>query len=141
MHDHQALMVELEAAQKRRLAAVDLEDKLRRRKLSTVNLARLSKGKRFTSWKSTVSAQAIQSVRELFDLTTQKLIALGPSRTEKQVAKAIHECIERLNKLDRKFGYFICTEEREDLCEAISQLVHACGFEELGEIADQWRNW
>lgn len=40
--------------------------------------------------------------------------------------EAVAECIRRFNSLD---DGWICTIEREDICEQIGRVIDACGFE------------
>ena len=63
------------------------------------------------------------ALRELIDA----LIALGPDPDEDDARQAVDTCVRRLNEMDDEC--WITTIEREDLCEAIYQIVDLAGFE------------
>jgi hypothetical protein len=43
--------------------------------------------------------------------------------------------------LDVENRHFIETVEREDLCAAFDEIVHACGLGKHVDLADRWREW
>jgi hypothetical protein len=69
------------------------------------------------------------SVRRL----VEELIALGPELTEAAARQAVDECIRRFNGLD---DGWICTIEREDICEQVGRAIDLCGF----VYAEEWLN-
>ena len=67
-------------------------------------------------------SEAAVTLRELID----DLIGLGPSPDEKGARDAVAKCVCRFNELD---DGWIMTIEREDLAEAICDMVELAGFE------------
>jgi hypothetical protein len=54
------------------------------------------------------------------------LAALGPSPTESAAREAVGQCVRRFNEFDISW---ICTIEREEIGDAIHDLVTECGLE------------
>lgn len=100
-------------------------------------LQRLRDERFFTGWDEFVEAERVAaseaSVRQLID----DLIALGPMLSEKKARKAVDACVRRFNALDD--DGWICTIEREDICEQIERAIELCGF----ECDEDWidRDW
>ena len=53
----------------------------------------------------------------------------------------LQECIERFNSIDAEMDHFIETIERDDICEEVEAIVHACGLVAHEDLADKWREW
>ncbi|WP_422929093.1 hypothetical protein [Singulisphaera sp. PoT] len=66
------------------------------------------------------------------------LIALGPDGSEDDASEILRRCIERYNDLD---DGFICTIEREELCDILYELGDDCGLDGGEEWVDEWRDW
>jgi len=75
-----------------------------------------------------------QAIRSLIDA----LIALGPGAGEAQVQAAVSQCVERFNELDEGW---ICTLEREDICDCLGQIVERCGLDASAEWIAENREW
>jgi hypothetical protein len=81
--------------------------------------------------------QSEDAVRQLID----RLVALGPYPTREQVQAEVDACVLRFNDLDAGHDHsWICTIEREDISEALWELIDLCGFEGCEEWLDE-RNW
>ena len=82
--------------------------------VNIVALRRLREQRFFDGWDELIDREHVEasetSVRRLID----DLIALGPQPAEEAVRGAVDECLRRFNDLDNGW---ICTTEREDICE------------------------
>jgi hypothetical protein len=100
-------------------------------------LQRLRAERFFGGWDGFIAPEHVEaseaSVRRLID----DLIALGPNPTEEAARRAVDTCVRRFNDLD---DGWICTIEREDICEQFGRVVGACGF----DCQEEWlheREW
>jgi len=88
-----------------------------------------------------VPQAALRATRQIFRDTIDAIIASGPEAPEATVLATLRGCIVSLNALDVQHGGFIETLEREDLCEAFKEIVHASGLGHHENLADEWREW
>ena len=90
----------------------------------------------FEAWDGHVPAKNVAASEASVGRLIDELIALGPAPTEKAARRAVAACVRRFNKLD---DGWICTIEREDICEQIETVVELCGF----ECDEDWidRDW
>ena len=72
--------------------------------------------------------------------TVEQLLELGPDASKKDRMAILKKCIEAFNAMDAGMG-FIETNEREDICEEVEAIVHACGLGTYKDLADRWREW
>lgn len=89
-------------------------------------LQKLRKERFFEGWDEFLKAQHVAASEASMKRLIDELIALGPRLTEGAARRAVDECVRRFNDLD---DGWICTIEREDICEQIYTVVEACGFE------------
>ena len=108
--------------------------------INTVQLHEYIQKAIFTSWKGYVPDVALNSTREIFRDFIKQLLSLGESPSKSLLESAFANCGEQLNSLDSR-NQFICTIEREDLCEEFYEIGDTCGasYDEI----DQWitRDW
>lgn len=93
-----------------------------------------------TSWEGEVDAAALESTRKTLRELASGLIAVAGAAKMDQIGKLFSECIDRLNALNSEHE-FICTIEREDLCEEFYALGELC---QVSENVDDWlseRDW
>jgi hypothetical protein len=102
-----------------------------------IALQRLRQERHFDAWDEFLEREHVAAseanMRELIDA----LIALGPKPTENAARKAVDACVQAFNDID---DGWICTIEREDICDQICRVVEACGF----ECEEDWlseRDW
>jgi hypothetical protein len=50
----------------------------------------------------------------------------------------VRRCVKRFNKLD---DGWICTIEREDICDCLAQIVDLCGMDGSADWVDEDRDW
>lgn len=64
-------------------------------------------------------------------------------RNSKLIYNQTKKFVKSINKLNKKYSYFIETTEREELCEFIDKCIRVTGFEiEKGfDITEEWREW
>ncbi len=140
-HDRETVIKEDESkAQEQKTRREDVS-RLRSEYLATVTLKDLRVKQRFEIWKESVPAAALHDTRQIFLDTIDNLIALGPEASETTRLDLLKGCIESLNLLDSQNDHFIETYEREDLCDAFEEIVHACKMGHHKNLADKWREW
>lgn len=90
----------------------------------------------FADWD--VTAQQRAAVRRALLGALDKLIALGRYGKVEAATEILRKCVERLNALDEGF---ICTIEREELCDILYAIGDFCGMDPDEEWVDEWRDW
>jgi hypothetical protein len=70
--------------------------------------------------------------------TVDALIALGERGTVDDATRILRKCVERYNELDEGF---ICTIEREELCDILYEIGGYCGLDGEDDWVDEWREW
>ena len=100
-------------------------------------LGRLRAGRFFASWDESVAPERVAASEALLGRLVAELLTLGPEPTEEAAREAVAACVRRFNNLD---DGWIGTIEREDLYEAIGQVVDACGFDCDEDWLDE-RDW
>ena len=91
----------------------------------------------FDEWAGHVSDERIASVTRALRELIDDLIALGPDPDEDDARELVDKCVRRLNDLD---DGWITTIEREDLCEAIYQIIDLAGFKGDEDWTEE-RDW
>jgi len=111
----------------------------KRKKLTPPERLAKVRGKRhFKSWDTFVDAKRIAKSEKSIDKLIDDLILLGDEPDEKKARRAVARCVKRFNTMDD--DGWICTIEREDICEVIANLVTTCGFEDDDDWYDD-RDW
>ncbi len=70
--------------------------------------------------------------------TLDALIALGRRGTVADATAVLCGCVERFNALDEGF---ICTIEREELCEILEEVGEFCGLDSEEDWVGPMRDW
>lgn len=114
------------------------------KRLNTLTLEKLLEEPSFSRWNAhppfpppDFVAAAKAQVRS----TILELQALGSTPGKAQVRAVLKACVEWFNAKDAEFGQVIETEEREDICRVLEELVAAAGQRSLIDEIDEWRNW
>ena len=92
----------------------------------TKALQKLRKKRFFEGWDEFIESQHVAASEASMVQLIDDLLKLGPKLTEKAARKAVDKCVQRFNDLD---DGWICTIEREDICEQVYTVVEACGFD------------
>jgi hypothetical protein len=82
-----------------------------------------------------------EACQENLSHTLDALIALGPGAPGVAALGVLRRCVERFNELDEADEPFICTIEREELCDILYEIGDLCGLESGDEWVDEWRDW
>jgi hypothetical protein len=139
-NDRNALLAE-EQVDRQKDGAAALEKQRRRQEyLASVTLAQLRDKERFATWEGSISDELLIVCRHVFQETIDSLLEFEGKLPKKRMVAALRECVLRLNDLDAEHE-FIETVEREDLCQEIDEIAHACGFPKEVGVADRWRDW
>lgn len=101
-------------------------------------LRRLRSERVFAAWDGFVSPASVAASEQSIGLLIDELVALGPAASPAEVRRAVHSCVERFNHLDHGW---ICTIEREDICECLSRVVTHCGMDGSEEWVGENREW
>ena len=139
-NDREALLADDEVKRQKERATVLEKQRQRQNFLASVTLSQLRDKERFATWGGSVSDELIDVCRHIFAETIDSLLEFEGKPPKKSMVAAMKECVTRLNELDTE-QHFIETIEREDLCQEIDEIVHACRFPKEEGIADRWRDW
>ncbi len=90
---------------------------------------------------STIPRLPSGSSRRIMAKLAKELIALGENAEHEMQLEAVKRCVQAFNELHRQFEEFSDTDVREDIVDEISLFGYACGFEDLNELVDEWRDW
>lgn len=80
-------------------------------------------------------------VRNISQTLLKDLASLGPKPRRPVARKLLESYTNSLNKIDGKFGYYIETEEREDLMQFLEDVCWAIKQKPLVVEIENWRNW
>ena len=92
------------------------------------------------NWDGKVSATSLEATRVTLRQLAVALIATAPDTSLERIGTLFVACVERFNELDME-DQFICTIEREDICEELYRLGDLCG---VSDSVDEWldnRDW
>jgi len=85
-----------------------------------------------------VSAETREECWKILADTLDALIALGANASVEDATNVLRQCVERYNDLD---DGFICTIEREELCDILYEIGDLCGLDSQEDWVDEWRDW
>lgn len=100
-------------------------------------LRQLRDRRAFGGWDEFISPERVQASEDSIRMLIDDLLALGSEFSEAAARLAVEKCVRRFNALD---DGWICTTEREDICDQIGLVIDACGF----DCQDDWlgeRDW
>lgn len=140
-HDREALLLDEErhatalAESQRQRAAVRAEF------MRTLTLDFLANRNWFDSWQDqdTGSSMPLHECRSLIAKLISELRA-APKLTLGFVKKLLKKTVNELNRLNAEH-HFIATIQREDIYEALEQILCAAKFPQAVNQIDQWRDW
>lgn len=92
------------------------------------------------SWNDEVPQPALDATRNVLRQLIDELLALPPTAADTTIGELFSKCVDRLNDLDTEHE-FICTIEREDLCEELYTLGELCGVSENVDELLSDRDW
>ena len=87
----------------------------------------------FITWDGEVDSEHIESAEDIMRQLVDALLAGGTELTEDIARANVDACVQRFNELD---DGWICTIEREDICEQIENVIDACGY----DFEEDWRD-
>ena len=108
-----------------------------------ITLRELQKQTAFEGWEGYVDEEAVEDSRAVYNETLQSLVDLGPEPDKERVLAVLGQYVEAFNALDEKYGYFIETIAREDICDTVAEMAKACGLPDVGcdELPGEGRDW
>ena len=106
-------------------------------------LREMQKRTAFKEWANYVDEEAVEDSRAVHNETLQSLVDLGPEPDKERVLAILGQYVEAFNALDEKYGYFIETVAREDICDMVAEMAEACGLTDVGcdELPGEGRDW
>jgi hypothetical protein len=138
-HDREALLRD-EADAAARLAELNRKRaEVRAEYLRTLTLDALAGQLWFASWEESEAKPPIAESRSVLVRLIHDL-QKAPKLTTGAVKKRLKQAVVEFNRLDEVYR-FIATIEREDICEALLQVLCAAKFPQLENQIDQWRDW
>jgi len=90
----------------------------------------------FADW--TITPKQREACWQNLAQTVDALIALGRRGSVEDATDIFRQCVERYNKLDKGF---ICTIERDELCDILYKIGSYCGMDSEEDWVDEWREW
>ena len=106
--------------------------------LDIAALRKFRDGRFFATWDGHVPPESVETSERTVRSLVDSLIALGPAGSESQVRQEVRQCVERFNELDQGW---ICTIEREDICDCLERIVEHCGIDASAEWIAENREW
>ncbi len=106
-------------------------------------LQEMQKQTAFRNWEGYTDEEAIEDSRAVYNETVRSLIELGPEPDEERVLAILGQYIEAFNALDDKYGGFIETVERENICDTVEDMAAACGLTgtRCDDVPGEGRDW
>ncbi len=97
----------------------------------------------FEGWRGFVDGEALEDSEALYSDTVQALIDLGPTPGREACLEILGRYVDAFNALDDKYGGFIETIERENICDTVANLALACGLPDIGcdDVPGEGRDW
>jgi hypothetical protein len=83
----------------------------------------------------------VKAARERLQTTISELRAMGEKPRRTQVRKCIKSTVEWFNAKDAEFGHVIETEEREDICLLLEDIVCVARQPSIADEIGEWRTW
>jgi len=80
----------------------------------------------FQAWDNFVAAERVNVSEEAIRRLIDEVVAIGPALDERTARRLVRQCVLRFNKL--LDDGWICTIEREDICEELNRIIELCGF-------------
>jgi hypothetical protein len=136
-HEREAVLAE---ARQQEESTREAQEKWRRayKPLPQPLLSELVKQTPLKSWGRFVEAEVLQEARAIVRATMRALLALGPDAATAARLDVIRECVENFNDID---DGWICTIEREDICDLLHELAARVDLDDYDEALTCWRDW
>ena len=79
----------------------------------------------FQAWDGFVAADRIHVSEEAIRRLIDEMVAIGPALDERTARRLVRRSVIRFNAIN---DGWICTIEREDICEELDRIIELCGF-------------
>jgi hypothetical protein len=144
VHDREAVESEVQKANAERDAKIAADRLRAENHLNGLNWDILLEDIPFARWNKHPPfppPEFVRNARERVRAAILELQALGPKPKKAPVQAILKTCVQWFNEQDKAYGYVIETEEREDICLALSELAAVAGHRSLTDKIDDWREW
>jgi hypothetical protein len=92
----------------------------------------------FQAWDGYVAAEHVSASEAAICRLIDKVMAIGPALDEGTARRSVRKSVLGFNKLN---DGWICTIEREDICEELDHIIEFCGFSSDDEDWLAGRDW
>jgi hypothetical protein len=143
-HDQQALREEVEKDRVERETHRQAERLRYETRLKHLTWKQLLDEETFPRWVTSPPfppAKFTEAARDKIRATTVLLQGLGIKPKKREVRSILRSCVEWFNDENQTCGEPIETEEREDICQILSDLAYVAGHPTLASEIDEWKTW
>jgi len=140
-NEREAVVAEDKIKQAAQLAKRQEEMQKRTDYLSKISFSDLLAKDLFSTWDEYPPEKAKEGCQEIIRTFIRTLAAAKEPIEKRFVSSELKKCVECLNQFDAQNNNFIETIEREDICEALEDVVNAAKFPKLIEKVENWRDW
>ena len=92
----------------------------------------------FQAWDGFVATEHVSAAEEIIRQLIDGIVAFGSGLDENAARRLVRQAVERFNELN---DGWICTIEREDICEELDRVIELCGFSSDDEDWLAGREW
>ena len=143
-NDRDALIAEQEQVRVKQAAKAAAEAERYKNRLSKLTWEQLLGETPFERWTPSPpfpSAEFAHLARKVVHDTCRALSSLGSKPRKPEVRRILRECVEWFNQADEQAGGVIETEEREDICNVLEEMIYITRHKSLIKEIDEWRTW
>ena len=79
----------------------------------------------FQAWDGFVAGERVHVAEEAIRRLVDEVVAIGAALDERTARRLVRRSVLRFNELN---DGWICTIEREDICEKLNRVIELCGF-------------
>jgi hypothetical protein len=143
-HDPNGVQAEVEQVEAEHRAKKAEAERRYETRLKYLTWAKLRDEEPFSRWQNSPPfppADFTESARARIQLAITELEALGLKPKKKDVRAVLRALVDWFNRENARCGEVIETEEREDICEVISELAFVARQPSLMTEVEEWRTW
>jgi hypothetical protein len=136
-HEREAVLAEDARAEEEARRATE-SARVAYQPLPRATLHEMRRQTHFKQWTGYVEKEYLQEARRIVRAAIDELIELGPDSPAAARLDVFRECVEAFNDSD---GGWICTIEREHICDLLDELAALVDLDDYGRDLAAWREW
>jgi hypothetical protein len=143
-NDRAAYERDIEEYNRREKARREEAERHRKERMSKLTWDTLLQQTLFERWKTSPPfppEHFAEAARERIRTTIHELRSMGAKPRRAQVRKCIRSTVEWFNEQDAKLNHVIETEEREDICLLLEDIVCVARQPSIADEIGEWRTW